>query len=146
MTAYNIRNESKIRNESNNRTANTEGTPAKAGMLAKLMKQQNAGRLITAGTLLTLDMTAAAGTIYLGTSWMSTAAGPQESDSRKVSNSREDSNIQQQLEHFTLATAAKTIGGHRRQQQKEATEMPEIVEMPTAVLVPAGTPKVQYGR
>jgi hypothetical protein len=38
-------------------------------------------------------MTAAAETI--GTSWMLTAAGPPESDSRKVSNSREDSNIQQ---------------------------------------------------
>jgi hypothetical protein len=50
---------------------------------------------------------------------MSTAAGPQESDSRKVSTSREDSNIQQQLEHFTLATAAKTIEGRRRQMQKE---------------------------
>ncbi len=118
MTAYNIRNASNIRNESNNRKANTVGTPAKVVMLAKLMKQQNAGRLTT-GTLLTSEMTAAAGTIYLGTSWMSPAAGPQESDIRKVSNSREDSNIQQQLEHITLATAAKTIGGHRRQQQKE---------------------------
>jgi hypothetical protein len=29
-------------------------------------------------------------------SWMSTAAGLQESDSRKVRNSREDSNIQQE--------------------------------------------------
>jgi hypothetical protein len=123
MTAYNIRNASNIRNESNSRTANTVGTPAKAGMLAKLMKQQNAGRLTTAGTLLTSEMTAAAGTIYLGTSWMSTAAGPQESDSRKVSNCREDSNIQQQLEHITLATAAKTIGGHRRQQQKKDPQL-----------------------
>jgi hypothetical protein len=72
---------------------------------------------------------------------MSTAAGPPESDSRKVSISREDSNIQQ---------------GHQQQQQqlsniqtstaegRPATkEMPEIVEMPTTVLATAGTPTAQ---
>jgi hypothetical protein len=46
----------------------------------------------TTETLLKLEMTAAAEKI--GTSWMSTAAEPQESANRKVSNSREDSNIQ----------------------------------------------------
>jgi hypothetical protein len=60
-------------------------------------------------------MTAAAGTI--ATSWMSTAAGMPESDSRKVSNIGEGSNIQQahqqqqqELTTRTVATAAETIG------------------------------------
>jgi hypothetical protein len=66
-------------NESNNRT----GTPAIVGMLSKVVNQQHAGRPTTARTMLTSEMTAAAGTI--GTSWLSTAAGPP--DSRKVSHS-----------------------------------------------------------
>ncbi len=64
---------------------------------------------------LTSEMTTAAGT--LGTSWMSTAVRPPESDSKKASNNREDSNIQQghqqqQQESTarTLATSAETIG------------------------------------
>jgi len=48
------------------------------GMLAKVVNQQHAGRPTTART--TSEMT---GTI--GTSWLSTAAGPP--DSRKVSHS-----------------------------------------------------------
>ncbi len=51
------------------------------GLIAKVVLQQRAGRPTRAGILLTSEMTAAAGTI--GTS---TAAGPSESDSRKVSN------------------------------------------------------------
>jgi hypothetical protein len=58
-------------------------------------------------------MTAEEGTI--GTSGMSTEAGPPESDNRKVS--REDTNIQQEhqqqqqeLTTRTFATAAETIG------------------------------------
>jgi hypothetical protein len=38
ITAHNSRNTNNIRNESNNRTANTLWTPAKAGMLAKIVK------------------------------------------------------------------------------------------------------------
>jgi hypothetical protein len=53
------------------------------GLLAKVVKQQRAGRGTRAGTLLTSEMTAAAGTIG-----PSTAAGPPESGSRKVSNNR----------------------------------------------------------
>jgi hypothetical protein len=64
-------------------------------------------------------MTAAAGII--GTSWMSTAVGPPESDSRKVGimtiTSREDNNIrqghqqqQQELTTITLGTTAETTG------------------------------------
>jgi hypothetical protein len=52
-------------------------TPAKEGMLAKLVNQPYSGGLTAAGTLLTTEMTAATGT--KGTSWMSTAAGPPES-------------------------------------------------------------------
>ncbi len=54
-------------------------------MLAKVVKHQRGERPATAGTVLTAEMTVAAGTI--GTSWMSTAVGPPESDSRKVGNS-----------------------------------------------------------
>jgi hypothetical protein len=38
MTAHKSRNASNSRNESNNTTANTLWTPAKAGMLAKVVK------------------------------------------------------------------------------------------------------------
>ncbi len=93
MTAHNSGKTRNSRNESSNRTANTVWTPAKARMLAKVVNlQKHAGRPTTAGTLLKSEMTAAAGTI--GTSWMSSAVGPPD-DSRKVSNSRGDSNIQQ---------------------------------------------------
>jgi hypothetical protein len=71
-------------------------------------------RPTSAGTPLKSKMTAA-GT--LETSWMSTAAGPPEFDSRTVSNVREDIDIQQghqqqqqELKTRTLATAAETIG------------------------------------
>ncbi len=53
-------------------------------MFAKVVKQQHAGRPTTSWSLLTSEMTAEEGTI--GT-WMSTEAGPPESDNRKVSNS-----------------------------------------------------------
>jgi hypothetical protein len=53
--------------------------------------------------VLTSEMTEAVGTI--GTSWMSTAAGPPESDSRKVSN---NSIKGQQYSGGTPATAAGT--------------------------------------
>jgi hypothetical protein len=66
---------------------------------------------------LTAEMTAAEGII--GTSWMSTAVGPPESDSRKVGiiTSIEDNNIrqghqqqQQELTTITLGTTAETTG------------------------------------
>ncbi len=60
-SAHNRRTASSIRNESNNRTASTVGTPAKAGMLAKLVKQQHAARPTTGGTLLYSEMSTAAG-------------------------------------------------------------------------------------
>jgi len=69
--------------------------------------------------LLTSEMKKAAGTI--GTSWMSTAVRPPESDSRKASNNREASIIQggqqQQQESTTRtkATSVETIGTYRRQ-------------------------------
>jgi hypothetical protein len=44
MTAHNSRNASNSRNESNNRTANPIWTPAKAGMLTKVVKLATACR------------------------------------------------------------------------------------------------------
>ncbi len=82
MTAHNNRNESNSRNEINNRTANTVGMEAKVGLLAKVVKQQRGGRPATAGTVLTAEMTTAAGKI--GTSWITTAVGLPESDSRNI--------------------------------------------------------------
>jgi hypothetical protein len=63
-------------------------------------------------------MTAAAETI--GTSWMSPAAGPPESDSRKVSNSREDSNIHQgyQQQQQELHTTTSATSGQQKGCQK----------------------------
>ncbi len=77
-------------------------------MFAKVVKQQHGGRPSTAETALTAEMTVAAGTI--GTSWMSTAVGLPESDSRKVGNGTvettaifsgdtSNSNKSSQLEH-----------------------------------------------
>jgi hypothetical protein len=66
MTAHNSRNASKNSNErnnsneSNNRTANTIETPAKAEMLPKVLKPAAAA---AAGTRITSEMTAAAGTV-----------------------------------------------------------------------------------
>jgi hypothetical protein len=112
VTDNNGRNASYSRNASNNRTANTVETEAKkkVGMLAKVVKQQHAG------TLLTSEMTAAAETI--GTSWMSTAAGPPESDSRKVSNSTVektsifsmDTRNSSRTNNYNITTAVETIG------------------------------------
>jgi hypothetical protein len=62
MTAHNSRNASNSKNESNNRTASTIGTPARARMLTKVVKQQHAGRPTTSGTLLKPETTAAAAT------------------------------------------------------------------------------------
>jgi hypothetical protein len=62
--------------------------PSKAEMCVKVVKQQHAGRSITAGILLRSEMIAEAGTI--GTSFISSAARPLELDSRKVSNSKVD--------------------------------------------------------
>jgi hypothetical protein len=87
MTTQNSRNASISRNESNDRKANAVGKPAKAGMIAKVVKTTRAGRPTTAGTLLTSEMTAAAG--ILGTSWMSTAAEAPESDSSGMSATME---------------------------------------------------------
>ncbi len=75
---------------------------------------------------------------------MSTPAGPPKSDSRKVSNSREDSNIQQghqqqqeELKTRTFATAARenrNITDVNSGRGRPATAgMPEIIEMPTTV-------------
>jgi hypothetical protein len=64
MTAHSRRNASNRRNESNNRTANTVGTPAKAGMLVNIVKQQQ---------LTTRILATAAETI--GTTQTSTAEG-----------------------------------------------------------------------
>jgi hypothetical protein len=73
---------------------------------------------------------------------MSTAAGPPESDSRKVSISREDSNIQQghqQQNNYNISNIQTSTAEGR-----PATKgMPEIVEMPTTVLATAGTPTAQ---
>jgi hypothetical protein len=87
---------------------------------------------------------------------MLTAAEPPESDSRKVSNIREDSDIQQghqqqqqELTTRTLATAAETIGTSQTStaEGRPATaKIPEIVEMPTTELTSAGMPTAQYGR
>jgi hypothetical protein len=49
---------------------------------------------------------------------MSTAAGPPESDSRKVSISREDSNIQQGNQQKQQKLTTTTSATSRRQQQK----------------------------
>ncbi len=90
-------------------------------------------------------MTAVAGTI--GTSWMSTAAGSTESDSRKVSNSREDSNIPQGHQQKQHELATTTLATSRRQQQKGDPQQKGcqkyVVEMPTTVLASAGTPTAQ---
>jgi hypothetical protein len=98
-------------------------------------------------------MTAAAGTI--GTSWMSTAAGPPELDSKKFSNSREDSNIQQghlqQQQELTTrisATAAETIESSQLSTSERKPARAGVLdktEMPTTVLTSAGTPTAQYG-
>jgi hypothetical protein len=100
-----------------------------------------------ARALLKSELTAP-GTI--GTSWMSTAAGPPELDIRTVSNIGEDSDIQQgyqqqqqQLTTRTLATAAETIG---TSQTSTAEGRPAVAEMPEIVLTSAGTPTAQYGR
>ncbi len=50
MTAHNSRNTSNSRNERNNRTANTAGTPAKAGMLSKVVKPATACKEINIRT------------------------------------------------------------------------------------------------
>jgi hypothetical protein len=73
-----------------------------------------------------------------GTLWMSTLAGPPELDSRKVSNSREDSNIQlghqqqQELKTWTFATSARenrNITDVNSRRGRHATVgMTEIVE------------------
>jgi hypothetical protein len=83
-------------------------------------------------------MTAEEGTI--GTSWMSTESRPPESDNRKVRNSREDTNIQQEhqqqqqeLTARTFATSTVTIGTSQMStaEGSPATAgMPEIVKMP----------------
>jgi hypothetical protein len=79
-------------------------------------------------------MKAAAGII--GTSWMSTAVGPPESDSRKVGiiTSREDNNIrqghqqqQQELTTITLGTTAETTG---ISQTSTVEGRPATAEMP----------------
>jgi hypothetical protein len=78
----------------NNNSNNTVVTPAIEGMLAKVMKPALTCREANySRDTFKPEMTAAAGTIE--TSWMSTAAGPPESDRRKVSNNSEASNIQQ---------------------------------------------------
>jgi hypothetical protein len=63
--------------------ANTVGMEAKFGLLEKVMEQQRGWRPATAGTLLSVETTTAAGA--KGTSWM-TAVGLQ-NHSRKVGNS-----------------------------------------------------------
>ncbi len=77
MTAHNSRNASNSRNKSNNRRANTVGTEPKVGLLVIVVKQQHGGGPATAGTVLTAEITAAAGTIV----------GPPDLDGRKVGNS-----------------------------------------------------------
>ncbi len=68
------------------------------------MKQQHGGRPATAGTVLTAEITAAAGTI--GTSWMSTIVGPQDLDSRKVGNSAVEKTA------ILSRDTATALGGH----------------------------------
>jgi hypothetical protein len=76
ITAHNSRN------ESSNKTANTKRMPAKAGILAKVVKPATACReanYSTAVTLLASEMTVVEGIV--GPSRTSTAAVPRESDS-----------------------------------------------------------------
>jgi hypothetical protein len=77
---------------------------------------------------------------------MSTAAGSPESDSRKVSKSKEDSSIQQGTPATAAGTRNYTISNIQKSpaEWRPATKgMPEIVEMPTTVLASAGTPTAQ---
>jgi hypothetical protein len=107
-------------------------------MFAKVVQKTHAGRPTTTWTLLTSEMTAEEGSI--GTSWMSTEAGPPESDNRKVRNNREDTNIQQEYQQQqqeltprTFATLAETIGTSQKStaEGSPATAgMPEIEKMP----------------
>jgi hypothetical protein len=69
--------------------------------ILKIVKQQHAGRPATAGTLL----------ISVGTSWMSTAAGPPESDSRDVSNGSRIS----PLKHY------QSLGEHQQSKRTKQT-------------------------
>jgi hypothetical protein len=79
-------------NDSNKRTAYTILVPAKAGMLAKVAKPscRKANYRSETVNIRISEMTAAAGTIRK--SWVSPAAGPPKSDSRKVSNSKDANN------------------------------------------------------
>jgi hypothetical protein len=86
---------------------------------------------------------------------MTTAAGPPESDSKKLSNSRGTTNIehgrQQQQQKFTIRTLV-TEGGRQQRQyvgtsktstaegRHTSAEMPATVETPTTVLESAWTP------
>jgi hypothetical protein len=66
MNAYNSRNAASASMKATTVTANTIETSAKAWMLGKVVNQQNGGRpttVHTLGTLLTSEMTAAAGMI-----------------------------------------------------------------------------------
>jgi hypothetical protein len=66
-------------------------------MLAKVVKQQRAGRPITAGTVLTSEMTAAAGT--MGTSWMWKVGNSTVEKTAIFSRDTSNSNRSSQLEH-----------------------------------------------
>jgi hypothetical protein len=104
-------------------------------MLAKVVKQQHAGRPTLEGTMLKPEMTEEGGT--KGTSWMSKAAGQPKSGTRKVSNSREDSNIQkghkQQQQALTTKTLATAAGALETSLTSTAEGRPAIVEMPKTV-------------
>ncbi len=85
---------SRYTNNSRNESKTLHSKSRDALKIVKPATACSAGRPATAGTQITLGLTAAAGAI--GTSLMSTAAGLPESDSRGVSNrSRKIS----QLEH-----------------------------------------------
>jgi hypothetical protein len=81
---------------------------------------------------------------------MSTVAGPPESESRKVSHSREESNIQQDTSATAEGTHNSNISNSSRDdrnitdlngRRRPATaEFPEIIEMPETVLAPAESP------
>jgi hypothetical protein len=93
MNTHNNRNASNIRNESNNRNANTIWTPANAGMLAKVVRPATAFRETnySRDTVQIRDDSIGRDNRNIMDVISSMTA---RTDSRKVSNSREDSNIQ----------------------------------------------------
>jgi hypothetical protein len=88
-------------------------------------------------------MAAAAGTV--GTSWMSSAVGPLETDSRKVSNSSRT-----QLEHLSnnCGDNRNITDVNNRWKTRKSKEAISSRDKPTTVLLLAseGTPTAQYGR